>query len=204
MTLQIIDCDQNSPEWLAARMGIPTASKFATVMAKGEGKIRSKYMRELAAEIYTGEPNVSFTNGHMERGHEMEDVARKEYAFITDQEPKLVGFIRNGLKGSSPDSLIGENGGLEIKTALPEIQIDRLERNRLPPEHVAQVQGNLWVSEREWWDFVSYWPKLPMLTVRVYRDEAYIKAMSDEVDRFNDELAQLVDRIRRYGQKEAA
>ncbi|NLS19861.1 YqaJ viral recombinase family protein [Rhizobium sp. P40RR-XXII] len=204
MTLQIIDCDQNSPEWLAARMGIPTASKFATVMAKGEGKIRSKYMRELAAEIYTGEPNVSFSNGHMERGHEMEDVARREYAFITGNEPIQVGFIRNGLKGSSPDSLIGDNGGLEIKTALPEIQIDRLERNRLPPEHVAQVQGNLWVSEREWWDFVSYWPKLPVLTVRVYRDEAYIKTMSDEIDRFNDELAELVERIRRYGQKEAA
>ncbi|OWV62539.1 exonuclease [Rhizobium sp. N122] len=204
MTLQIFDCDQNSPEWLAARMGIPTASKFATVMAKGEGKIRSKYMRELAAEIYTGEPNVSFSNGHMERGHEMEDIARKEYAFITDQEPIQVGFIRNGLKGSSPDSLIGDNGGLEIKTALPEIQIDRLERNRLPPEHVAQVQGNLWVSGREWWDFVSYWPKLPMLTVRVYRDEAYIKTMSDEIDRFNDELAELVERVRRYGQKDAA
>ncbi len=204
MTLQIIDCDQNSPEWIAARMGIPTASKFATVMAKGEGKTRSKYMRELAAEIYTGEPNVSFSNGHMERGHEMEDIARKEYAFITGNEPIEVGFIRNGLKGSSPDSLIGDNGGLEIKTALPEIQIDRLERNRLPPEHVAQVQGNIWVSEREWWDFVSYWPKLPALTVRVYRDEAYIKTMSDEIDRFNDELAELVERIRRYGQKEAA
>jgi predicted phage-related endonuclease len=204
MTLQIIDCDQNSPEWLAARMGIPTASKFATVMAKGEGKIRSKYMRELAAEIYTGEPNVSFSNGHMERGHEMEDIARKEYAFITGNDPVKVGFIRNGLKGSSPDSLIGDNGGLEIKTALPEIQIDRLERNRLPPEHVAQVQGNLWVSEREWWDFVSYWPKLPVLTVRVYRDEAYIKNMADEIDRFNDELAALVDRIRHYGVKEAA
>ncbi len=203
MTLQIVDCDQNSPEWLAARMGIPTASKFATVMAKGEGKTRSKYMRELAAEIYTGEPNVSFSNGHMERGHEMEDIARKEYAFITGNEPIQVGFIRNGLKGSSPDSLIGDNGGLEIKTALPEIQIDRLERNRLPPEHVAQVQGNIWVSEREWWDFVSYWPKLPVLTVRVYRDEAYIKTMSDEIDRFNDELAELVERIRRYGQKEA-
>ncbi len=204
MTLQIIDCDQNSPEWFAARLGIPTASKFATVMAKGEGKTRSEYMRKLAGEILTEEPAESFSSAHTERGHEMEDVARGEYAFITGNEPQLVGFIRNGNKGASPDSLIGSNGGLEIKTALPHIQIDRLERNRIPPEHVAQVQGNIWVSEREWWDFCSYWPKLPMLTVRVPRDETYIKTMADEIDRFNDELAELVERIRRYGQKEAA
>ncbi|NTG07195.1 lambda exonuclease family protein [Rhizobium rhizogenes] len=204
MTLQIIDCDQNSPEWTMARLGIPTASKFATVMAKGEGKVRSEYMRKLAGEILTEEPAESFTSAHTERGHDMEEIARREYAFITGNEPQLVGFIRNGNKGASPDSLIGTNGGLEIKTALPHIQIDRLERDRMPPEHKAQVQGNLWVSEREWWDFVSYWPKLPVLTVRVPRDEEYIKAMSDEVDRFNDELAELVERVRRYGQKEAA
>lgn len=205
--IQIFDMDQGGDDWFQARLGIPTASKFATVMAKGEGKIRAEYMRKLAAEIITGEPSEGFTSPHLERGKLMEDEARETYAFINGVSPTLVGFIRNGNKGGSPDSLIGENGGLEIKTALPHIQIDRLERDRLPPEHKAQVQGNLWVAEREWWDFVSYWPRLPMLCVRVYRDEAYIKTMSDEVDRFNDELAALVERIRAYGQepkKEAA
>ena len=67
-----------------------------------------------------------------------------------------------------------------------------------PPEHKAQVQGSIWTTEREWWDFMSYWPKLPPLRVRVYRDEDYIKSMSDEIDRFNDELAALVNRIRCY------
>lgn len=204
MSLQIIDCDQNSPEWISARLGIPTASKFATVMAKGEGKTRSEYMRKLAGEIYTGEPSESFSNSHTERGHEFEPLARGEYAFITGNTVKQVGFVRNGNKGASPDSLIGDDGGLEIKTALPHIQIDRLDRDRLPPEYKAQVQGNLWVAEREWWDFVSFWPKLPILNVRVYRDEEYIEAMSDEVDRFNDELAAMVERIGRYGQPPAA
>ncbi|WP_420961124.1 lambda exonuclease family protein [Brucella sp. IR073] len=205
--IQVFSMDQGGDEWLQARLGIPTASKFATVMAKGEGKIRSEYMRKLAGEIITGEPAETFSTAHMERGKMMEDEARRTYAFIHDVEPEQVGFIRNGSKGASPDSLIGENGGLEIKTALPHIQIDRLERDRLPPEHKAQVQGNLWVSEREWWDFVSYWPRLPMLCVRVYRDEEYIKTLSDEIDRFNDELAALVERICAYGQdprKEAA
>lgn len=202
--MQVFDFDQGEEEWFRARMGIPTASKFATVMAKGEGKTRSEYMRKLAGEILTGEPQEAFSNSHTERGNAMEDEARQHYAFVEVAEIQRVGFIRNGNKGASPDSLVGDNGGLEIKTALPHIQIDRLERDRLPPEHKAQVQGNLWLSEREWWDFVSYWPKLPILTVRVYRDEDYIKTMTDEIDRFNDELAALVERIRHYGVKEAA
>ncbi|MEZ2132728.1 MULTISPECIES: lambda exonuclease family protein [unclassified Sinorhizobium] len=197
--MQVFDIEQGESDWFQARLGIPTASKFATVMAKGEGKTRSEYMRRLAGEILTGEPAETFTNVHMERGKVMEDDARETYAFVEMAEIKRVGFIRNGDKGASPDSLVGKNGGLEIKTALPHIQIDRLERDRLPPEHKAQVHGNIWLAEREWWDFVSYWPRLPMLTVRVYRDEKYIKEMADEIDRFNDELAELVERIRRYG-----
>lgn len=202
--MEIFDFEQGTDEWFECRRGLPTASKFATVMAKGEGKTRSEYMRKLAGEILTGELSEQFSNAHTERGNGMEDEARQTYAFVEGVEPYRVGFIRNGNKGASPDSLIGTNGGLEIKTALPHIQIDRLERDRLPPEHKAQVQGNLWVSEREWWDFVSYWPKLPVLTIRVYRDDDYIKTMADEIDRFNDELAELVERIRRYGQREAA
>lgn len=198
--MEVFDIEQGEDAWFQARLGIPTASKFATVMAKGEGKTRSEYLRRLAGEILTGEPSETFKNEHMERGKLMEDEARETYAFIETAEIKRVGFIRNGKRGASPDSLVGNNGGLEIKTAMPHIQIDRLERNRLPPEHRAQVQGNLWLSEREFWDFVSYWPRLPMLTVRVYREEDYIRDMAAEIDRFNDELAELVERIRRYGE----
>lgn len=205
MPVEIIECEQSSPEWFAARAGIPTASCFATVMAKGKtagakSLTREKYMRELAGEIITGEVIEGFTNGHMERGKAMEDEARDLYAFMRDAEPQRIGFMRNGQKGASPDSLIGNDGGLEIKTKLPHLLIECFERGDVcPPEHLAQVQGSMWVAEREWWDFVAYWPKMPLFTVRVYRDEAYISNLSGEVDRFNDELAALVERIRRWG-----
>lgn len=197
------DIEQGTEAWLACRRGIPTASMFATVMAKGVGgkgdsKTRAEYMRKLAGEILTGDLMESYNNHHMERGKAMEDEARETYAFIHDVEPRRVGFIRNGSKGASPDSLIGENGGLEIKTVLPHIQIGRLLKGELPSEHKAQVQGSLWVAEREWWDFVSYWPKLPPLTVRVYRDDVYIKALSNAVDAFNEELAATVEHVRQY------
>lgn len=199
--MQVFDCDQGSPEWFAARAGIPTASEFSTIMAKGKGGgesvTRRKYLLKLAGEIITGEAAPEgYSNEHMERGKVMEDEARSLYAFTNDAEPERVGFIRRAGKGASPDSLVGNAGGLEIKTALPHIQLDRLLRGELPPEHKAQVQGCLWIAEREWWDFMSYWPKLPPFILRVYRDEDYIRDMSAAVDTFNAELAETVEKIR--------
>lgn len=209
--IQIVNCEQGTPEWLLARSGMPTASEFSTVMAKGksggESKTRKTYMHKLAGEILTGRPMDSYCNGHMDRGKEQEAEARDLYAFMKDAEPEQVGFVINGRKGCSPDSLIADSGGLEIKSAAAHIQIERLLLNRTPPEYVAQVQGCLWVGEREWWDFVSYCPGLPLLVVREHRDEEYIAKLAAAVDEFNDELDHLVERIRRYEttkEKEAA
>lgn len=200
MSIQIITCDQNSPEWFTARLGIPTASEFATVMAKGKGsadsKTRKTYMLKLIGERLTGEPTESYSNAHMERGKVMEEEARNAYAFQTDNEPELVGFIRNGEKGASPDSLIGTDGLLEIKTKLPHLQLAVLLANELPAEHKAQVQGQIWVAEREWCDFCSYWPGLPVFITRVYRDDAYIKELSDGVDKFLSEMNDLQEQIK--------
>ncbi len=206
--MEVFDCDQGSAEWLSVRAGIPTASQFSTVMASGRGggdsKTRRTYMLKLAGEILTGEPMESYSNGHMERGKEMEAEARDAYAFMTDNEPQIVGFVRNGPKGCSPDSLIGKDGAVEIKTKLPHLQLDVLLRNELPAEHKAQCQGVLWVAEREWIDFVSYWPKLPIFIHRVYRDDEYIAEMAKAVDAFNAELAELVTHFNTTLEREAA
>ncbi|MGJ4997275.1 YqaJ viral recombinase family protein [Bradyrhizobium sp. HKCCYLS3077] len=103
--MQVINCEQNSAEWLRARMGIPTASQFSTVLAKGEGETRRTYLLKLAGEIITGEPMESFSNEHTERGHRMEAEARDLYAFQTGAALERVGFIRSGRAGCSPDSL---------------------------------------------------------------------------------------------------
>lgn len=204
----IVDCIQGTPEWHAARLGLPTASEFKTIVAvKKDAKdklTRQTYMRKLAGEIITGIPMENYKNEHMERGHEQEDEARSLYAFMQDCDPQRVGFIRKGDTGCSPDSLIAENGGLEIKTALPHIQIERLEKNELPSEHRLQVQGCLWITGRDWWDFVSYSPKLPLFVKRIPRDEQAIKDIAAAVDQFNDELALMVAWLRSYGRQEAA
>lgn len=199
MDLQVIDCEQGTPEWYAARLGIPTASEFDTVLAKGkaggESKTRRTYLLKLAGERITGEPMYSYSNDHMERGKAMEQEARDLYAMVADVEPVRVGFLRRGDAGASPDSLIGTAGLLEIKTKLAHLQLECLLDDVLPSEHKAQCQGQLWIAEREWLDFVSYWPGLPLFVKRVYRDEAYIKTLAEAVDCFNAEMLTLIGRV---------
>lgn len=197
--IEIINCEQGSPEWHAARAGIVTASEFATVLAKGRGggesKTRRTYMLRLLGERLTGEVAESYSNGHMERGKALEAEARDAYAFLHDADYVQVGFIRNGDAGASPDGLIGADGMVEIKTKLPHLQLDVLLTDEVPSEHIAQCQGALWIAEREWIDFVSYWPKLPLFVKRIHRDEAYIERLAAAVAEFNAELAQLQQRF---------
>jgi predicted phage-related endonuclease len=197
--IEIIDCEQNSPEWLQARAGIPTASAFSDVLAKGEGKTRRTYMLKLAGEIITGQPMESYSNAHTERGHALEEEARDLYAFQSGADLQRVGFIKNGRSGCSPDSLIGEDGGLEIKTKLPHLLIETILADKFPPEHKAQVQGTLWVTGRKWWDLAVYWPGIPLFVKRVERDDGYIANLAGAVVAFNEELDQVVKTIRSYG-----
>lgn len=196
--MQIHEMEQGTDEWFEVRRGLATSSQFATIMASGRGgapsKTRQTYMYKLAGELITGEPMDNFTNHHMERGHEMEPEARNYYEFMEGIETKQIGFITNHGAGSSPDSLVGDSGMLEIKTKLPHLMIGVLEADKFPAEHKAQCQGQLWIAEREWVDLICYWPKMPPFIKRAYRDEEYIKTIADAVDQFNDELRKIVER----------
>ena len=205
MTVEIIDCVQGSPEWFQARLGIPTASCFKDVQAKGEGKVRATYMRRLAGEIITGQPAETFKSPEMERGNRMEDEARANYIFgWNNTRPTRVGFVRRAYVGCSPDALLGDDGVLEIKTQKPELLIATHDADRFPPEHIAQCQGALLVTGRKWVDLCVYWPGMPMFVRRAERDEDYIDKLMDELARFNNELQAMVARVRAYGQRVAA
>jgi hypothetical protein len=212
MSLIIYDFEQHSPEWVQARLGIPTSSQFATILAQGRGggesKTRRTYMMKLLGERITGEPMWTYSNEHMDRGREMETEALGSYQ-SSREDPKekdrndrnlrikLVGFIKNPVLGvgCSPDALVDVDGILEIKTKLPHLQIECLLDGVLPEEHKAQVHGLMWVAKRQWVDFVSYWPKIPLFKIRIERDEAYIKRLATEVKRFQKELESFHQRI---------
>lgn len=198
------DLEQGSAAWFQIRAGIPTASNFSAVLAKGEGKTRRSYMCRLAAEIVTGEPGETFTTAAMDRGKVMEAEARQLYEFVHDAPLRQVGFVLNDGVGWSPDSLIGDNGGVEIKSQRADLLVETLLKDEFPPEHKAQVQGGLWVGERDWIDLVVYWPKMPLFVKRVGRDEPYIANLKSEVTRFRDDLIGLVAKIKNYGMARAA
>lgn len=207
MTIEIIQCDQGSDEWLKCRAGIASASEFATILAKGKGGgesvTRRKYMMRLAGERITGEPEETFTSPVLERGKAMEAEAADWYGFTREVELPQVGFIKSdacGGMGYSPDRLIGENGLLEIKTNKPSVLIDLLQKDEFPPEHIPQCQGGLFVSGRDYIDLVCFWPGLPKLVKRAVPDRAYQATLRSEITRFNDELCALVEKIKAYGQ----
>lgn len=193
--MQILTLDQGTPEWHAARLGIVTMSELKTLLVKGKGPGgfgtgAMSYMHQLIGERITGEPSDAFQgNAHTQRGHELEPVARELY-FEATGLPRLeqVGIILNHGVGYSPDCLVDSNGLVEIKTKLPKYQIELLLADELPQEHVAQCQGGLWVSEREWIDFVSYWPGMPLFVKRTYRDETLIRTIAERVEAFYEEL----------------
>ena len=198
--IEIFDAvEQGSEEWRNLRRGLPTASNFKAIVAKStERKMRATYMRRLAAEIITGKVLDSYTNSHIERGKAGEDEPLAAYEFLTGYELRRVGFIRNGRLGASPDALVGEDGGLEIKTQLPDLLIQTIENDKFPVEHIAQCQGNMLASGRQWWDIVIYWPGMPIFRRRTFRDIGYLAYLRKEIDIFNRDLDALVARITAY------
>lgn len=202
--MKIHDVYQGTPEWLLARCGKLTASRFDAVLAKGVGKAPSKtrqsYLYEVASEILTGQPQDSYTNDAMAYGTLTEPEARQTYANVEQVPVGLVGFVEmNERVGCSPDGFIGTNGLLEIKCPKTSTQIQRVLASVFPSEYLPQVQGQLWVCEREWCDFLSYDGRIngpaSYFKVRVYRDEQYIKTLSDGVSQFIEELEKTLERL---------
>lgn len=212
--MKIVTADQGSHEWFAARCGVPSGSRYADVMAKGRdgGKsaTRQSYVVELALERITGAKTSFVTTKAMEDGVDREPLARGAYEARTGAIVQEVGFcLHDHLHtGVSPDGLVDARGLLEIKCPQPKTHLEylRLEPGKCPSAYRWQVQGQLWVAERDWCDFASYNPDFPeasrLAVRRVYRDEAAIQELEAEVIRFLADIEREVDFILNY--REAA
>jgi len=193
----VIDCVQNTPEWDKIKNGVPSASQFDRIVTTTgvRSKQREKYLYELAGEKITGERKEGYKNAAMDRGHDREAESREMYEFVNSVKVQIVGFCFLDNKkeiGCSPDGLVGEMGGFETKDTLPHIQIERLEKGWSTADHFQQVQGCLKVTNRKWWDIVSYSRGLPLITNRLFRDEIFIQKLSVEIVMFVNDLNSLV------------
>lgn len=186
----IHDCEQRSPEWYALRAGIPTASCFDRLVTSSgaPSKQIETYALTLAAEKYAGQAIDAWEgNQWTQRGRELEPEALQIYRFITGNDLQAVGFVTadDGRSGCSPDSLVGDDGLIEVKCLKAENHIRALSyiaRNRkAPPGYEQQLQGQMMVCERFWCDIIFYHPILPHSIIRYEADTTFMDKLHEGI-----------------------
>jgi len=190
--MRIVECEQQSPEWFAVKRGVPSASSFNEIVtSSGESSKQALgYLYQLAAERVSGIRETCFSSAAMDEGVRREEESRLVYAMRREVEVVQVGFCLDdfGRYGCSPDGLVGDDGLVELKNPSGKVAVEYLLAGKLPTAYIQQVQGQIFVTGREWCDFVSYYPGLPTLIVRVERDEEFRRKLEQALVTFCDTL----------------
>lgn len=193
--------EQRTDDWFSARAGIVTGSRVAEVMANGVG--RKNYMAELLAYRLTGQREQGFTTQAMERGTELEPVAIAEYEkrnIATVDSVGLMYHAKIGLFGGSPDGLVGDDGGIEIKCPNTATHLDTVLNGTIKKGYLLQMQSYMSITGRKWFDFVSFDDRLGddlcFYQKRVFRDDKLIAEIEKAVIAFLSELEALENKLR--------
>ena len=201
--------EQRTDEWLAARVGRITASRFKAVLARLKNgqpaQARQDYLMDLVCERLTGQPTHHFVNQAMQWGIDQEEFGREAYEARTGQLVQQAGFIVpadiKASVGGSPDGLIGLEGAggcIEIKAPNTRTHVQTI-LDGMPDEHFAQVQGVMWVAGREWCDFISWDPRVPgehqLYIERIERDDAFIEMLKREIEVFDQEVEATIQKL---------
>lgn len=199
--MKILDIEQGTYSWHLARRGIPTASEFSRIVTPAKWQYAagaSTYICELIAETYN--PNYGFfdepASMAMVNGIIREPEARRYFEFSTGYEVQQVGFCLSDCEryGASPDGLVGDDAGLEIKSPDLKTHVRWSIDGELPKEHAAQVHGCMLVTGRQRWYWMSYCPPLPELLIEVKRDEK-TEQLGEAVEKFCGEYAAAVAKL---------
>lgn len=200
--------EQGSPEWLQARCGIVTASTVGQLItAKTIQPARNDAARgiysTLIAERITGRVEQVFPNRAMIRGTLLEPEARRIYA-ETYGDVDEIGFARLDTDtfalGASPDGLVGSDGGLEIKSPSQKVHTQTVIHDEVPLWNRAQVQASLYVTGRDWWDFVSYYPGERLFVRRIFPETAWQKTIRAVCEAFEYTAQEAIAAYREHTQ----
>ena len=189
--MKIIECEQGTPAWVAARIGRPTSSNFDAIVTKSgtPSKSADRYLAKLAAEWFLGQSLDEGRTQFMERGTAMEAEAVRFYEWERDTDTVPVGLCLtdDGRAGASPDRLVGDDGLVEVKCPSAEVHMSYLLGNP-PGDYFVQQQGQLWVTGRAWVDLLCYHPTFPKVLVRSYPDAEFIETLAKYVGALCDKL----------------
>lgn len=201
---------QGNEYWHNDRLGRFTASRYPDLMKNGRGKdagmgeTAKSYVLQIAYEIITGVPQGFDGNFATEWGNENEPIAVASYEMLTNQRVTAVGFCAhpsNSRAGGSPDGLIGSDGMIEVKCPYKGINhAKNVLFNTFVSDYEWQVQGNLWITGRNWCDMVSFDPRVEgkgksLHVVRVLRDEdkiALLESRIEEASKLLDEYLEML------------
>jgi hypothetical protein len=175
---------------------------MATLKRGGEAASRRDYRAELIAERLTGKAETRYVSKEMRHGSEQEPFARTAYEIRTENIVDQVGFVfhpRLDFSGASPDGLIREDGGLELKCPKTTTHLAYMAAGIVPKEYEYQMLWNMACAEREWWDFASFDARLPeklrLFVVRMPRDEVRIGEIEREVMTLNNEIDDICEHL---------
>jgi len=191
--------EQGSEEWHQSRLGKVTASRVYDVMTKtksGYGAARKNYMMELLCQRLTGNREEGFTNAAMQRGNDLEPMARGRYEIENDVlviEEALIDHKTIEGFAASPDGMVGDKGLLEIKCPNTATHIDFIRTGKISARYQSQMTAQMLCISREWCDFVSFDDRLPEALqykcVRYELNKNFADEMTLEVNKFLTELS---------------
>jgi hypothetical protein len=184
--MKILSHPQGSDEWLASRVGRPSASQFGKLITTSGKPSASaaKYIDELVIERLSGQPTPHFQSEHMARGNELEPEAREYYELLTGDTVTEVGFILDDSEefGCSPDGLVGLSSGIEIKCPAENTMLGYIEDPmKGVKRYWQQIQGCMMITGATTWDFLAYHPEMEPVLVTVEYDEEFCSKMYDEI-----------------------
>lgn len=196
--MQIHNFPQRSDEWYKVRLGKFTGSDFHTFMGNSETKKR--LLLEKTAEKITGKSEQrELNNPDIQRGIELEDIARTQYELETGLNVVEVGFIEEDeFTGCSPDGLVGDDGIIEIKCPKSSVFLKHILEDSIEPVYQTQIQFNLMVSQRKWCDFIRYNENFNLYVKRIYADEEYQKVIREKL---NECIEIVKDNILKFNEK---
>lgn len=197
------DLEQGSQEWLDARCGLLTASTIGRLITPSTLKVADNETSRgltmtLAAERITRHVDYVYPTADMKRGHDDEPFARDAYAAHNKVAVEEIGFMvlehTDGYElGYSPDGLVGDDGLIEIKSRKPKEQLATVLADRVPAYNMGQLQAGLFVTGRNWIDYVSYSAGLPLWVKRVYPEPSWFDAIRAAAHAFEINVTNIVD-----------
>ena len=198
--MKIHNFEQRTDEWYAIRRGKMSASNAETIIANGKGL--ETYIYNLMAEYYSSAEKENYINADIQRGIDLEPEARLEFEFYTDLDVQEVGFVEyNDFIGVSPDGLVGNDGLIEIKCPNDSIYFKLLLSNNIKPEYIAQMQMQMYVTDRQYCYFVSYNPNFEksLYIKKINRDEEMIEKLKKGLERGTQLIKEIKENFRKVG-----